>query len=146
MLRSLLSGMMIFGLLGCGGGYSQESEAVSTVSASGTLTYKGKPLSGFVVAFQPSGGQRAAMGVTDEAGKFVLGTNAKDDGAVPGPNKVSVVWQPPEDDGMGNVIDDPSKLPKPPVQIPVMYSSPETSGLLVDVPEGGSSELVVELK
>lgn len=146
MLRFPLLGLLIFGLMGCGGGYSQESEAVTTVSASGTLTYKGKPLSGFVVAFQPAGGQRAAIGVTDDAGKFVLGTNAKDDGAVPGANKVSVVWQPPEDDGMGDVIDDPSKLPKPPVQIPVMYASPETSGLLIDVPEGGSSELLVELK
>lgn len=146
MVRSLLSAVVILALVGCGGGYSQESEAVSTVSASGTLTYKGKPLPGFVVAFQPADGKRAATGVTDEAGKFVLGTNTKDDGAVPGANKVSVVWQPPEDDGMGNVIDDPSKLPKPPVQLPAIYASPETSGLLVEIPEGGSSELVVELK
>lgn len=135
-----------FAMIGCGGDYSQQSEAVDTVEASGTLTFKGKPLAGFQVAFHPADGKRISIGVSDASGKFVLGTNTKDDGAVPGINKVSVVWQPPEDDGMGNVIDDPSKLPKAPVQLPPKYASPETSGIQLEVPEGGSSELTVVLE
>lgn len=145
-MRLIVCGIVLALMIGCGGDYSQQAEAVATVAASGTLTFKGKPLSGFQVAFHPADGKRPALGITDEAGKFVLGTNTRDDGVVAGISKVSVVWQSPEDDGMGNVIDDPSKLPKAPVQIPAKYASPETSGIQVEVPDGGSSELTVALE
>ncbi|MFM8728761.1 MAG: hypothetical protein ACKON9_26990 [Planctomycetaceae bacterium] len=130
---------------GCGGSYEPQAEIFQTVTAAGVLTWKGKPLPGFVVSVHPADGKRTASGTTDGEGKFQLGTNTAGDGAVPGSHKISVVWQPPEDDGMGNVIDDPSKLPKPPVQLPPKYASPDTSGISLEIPESGSSELKLDL-
>jgi len=132
-------------IAGCGGSYEPKAEIFQTVTAAGVLTWKGKPLSGFVVSVHPADGKRTASGTTDAEGKFQLGTNTAGDGAVPGSHKISVVWQPPEDDGMGNVIDDPSKLPKPPVQLPPKYASPDTSGISLEIPESGSSELKLDL-
>jgi hypothetical protein len=44
------------------------------------------------------------------------------------------------------VIDDPSLLPKPSVQIPARYASPETSKLTQEVPAGGLTDLKIDLK
>lgn len=132
-------------LIGCGGSYEPKAEIFQTVSAEGVLTLKGKPLPGFVVSVHPADGKRTASGTTDADGRFKLGTNSAGDGAVPGSHRISVVWQPPEDDGMGGVIDDPRKLPKPPVQIPAKYASPDTSGITLEIPESGSSELKLDL-
>ncbi len=139
----LLSATLL--LAGCGGNYTPEAEIFRTVSASGVLTYKGKPLAGFTVTLHPAGDQRTASGTTDTEGRFTLGTNAVGDGAVPGTHKVSVIWQPPEDDGLGSTVEDPKKLPKPPVQFPAKYASPEDSGLSLEIPESGSSELKLDL-
>ena len=95
-------------VMGCGGSYEPQAEVFQTTTASGVLTWKGKPLPGFIVSVHPADGKRTASGTTDAEGRFTLGTNAVGDGAVAGTHKVSVVWQPPEDDGMGAVIDDPS--------------------------------------
>ena len=130
--------------VGCTG--EPKAEVFKTVSAGGTLTFKGKPLPGFLVSFQPTESSRTATGVTDSEGKFVLGTNAPGDGAVAGQHSVAVVWQPPVDDGMGDVIDDPAKLPKPPVNLPVNYASVKTSGIRVEIPEEGNTEIAVELE
>ena len=132
-------------VMGCGGSYEPQAEVFQTTTASGVLTWKGKPLPGFIVSVHPADGKHIASGTTDAEGRFTLGTNAVGDGAVAGTHKVSVVWQPPEDDGMGAVIDDPSKLPKPPVTLPAKYASPETSGLTLEIPESGSSELKLDL-
>lgn len=130
---------------GCSSSYSPEAQVFVTVNAAGTLLYKGKPLPGFLVVLHPAEGQRTASGVTDTEGRFVLGTNSLGDGATVGNHKVSIVWQPPEDDGLGSTVDDPRKLPKAPVQLPPTLSSPETSQLTLNVPEGGSSDLKIEI-
>lgn len=122
------------------------ADTVDTVSASGTLTYKGKPLSGYQVNFQPVSGERPARAISDTEGKFVLGTNDTGDGAAPGSHKVTVVWAAPSDDGMGEIIDDPSKMPKAPIEIPAKYHAVETSGLELDIPSGGTEDLKVELE
>ena len=121
------------------------ADIVDTVSASGTLTYQGNALQGYQVSFQPVSGERPATAISDAEGKFVLGTNDTGDGAVPGMNKVAVVWVAPSDDGMGEVIDDPAKLPRAPKEIPAKYHAVETSGLQMDIPPGGSQDLRVEL-
>jgi len=132
-------------LCGCGSDYTPQAEIFKTVSASGVLTFKGKPLSGFIVTLHPSGEQRTASGTTDAEGRFTLGTNAPGDGAVAGNHKVSVIWQPPEDDGLGSTVEDPQKMPKPPLEIPAKYASPDTSGISLEIPESGSSELKLDL-
>jgi hypothetical protein len=130
---------------GCSSNYSPQAEVFATVKAEGQLLFKGKPLPGFLVSLHPADGQRTASGVTDTEGRFTLGTNTLGDGAIVGNHKVSVVWQPPEDDGLGSTVDDPRKLPKAPVQLPPALSSPDTSQLTLDVPEGGSSQLKIEI-
>lgn len=134
-----------FLLSGCGDNYTPQAEIFKTVAASGVLTFKGKPLNGFIVTLHPEGEKRTASGTSDADGRFVLGTNAPGDGAVAGTHKVSVIWQPPEDDGLGSTVEDPAKLPKPPVQLPPKYASPETSGITLEIPESGSSELKLDL-
>jgi len=132
-------------LCGCGSDYTPQAEIFKTVSASGVLTFKGKPLSGFIVTLHPAGEQRTASGTTDAEGRFTLGTNAPGDGAVAGNHKVSVIWQPPEDDGLGSTVEDPKKMPKPPLEIPAKYASPDTSEITLEIPESGSSELKLDL-
>lgn len=131
--------------LGCSSDYSPQAEVFATVKAEGVLLFKGKPLPGFLVSLHPADGKRTASGLTDAEGRFSLGTNALGDGAIAGTHKVSVVWQPPEDDGLGSTVDDPRKLPKAPVQLPPKFSSPDTSELTVSVPDGGSSDLKIEI-
>ena len=133
---------------GCSGQVGPVGEVIEVVPASGTVTFQGKPLVGFQVTFMPVSGNRPSMGISDATGKFALGTNATGDGAVVGANKVAVVWSPPElaDDTTASAIDDPSKMPKPPVVIPAKYHNPETSGLTAEVPEGGTDTLTIELQ
>jgi len=137
-------------LAGCGRGPGPVAVIEKVVPVSGTLTYQGKPLEGFQVALIPTDGRRPAIGVTDAAGKFTLGTNRAGDGAPPGSHKVAVVWVGPpstEDNSVqGPVIDNPALLPKPPVKIPAKYASAESSGLTQEVPKGGLKDLKIDLK
>ena len=74
-------------VVGCGGG----GEDIGAVPVEGTVTMDGKPLAGAAVAFVgTTEGTRAAAGVTDESGKFVLTTVEQGDGAIPGEYKVTV--------------------------------------------------------
>ncbi len=136
-------------LAGCDDGYAPKAIIEKVVPVSGTLSYQGRPLEYFQVTLQPDGGQRTAVGVTDAAGKFTLGTNKAGDGAPPGPCKISVnfVGPPVEDTaGLEPGIEDPSKLPKPPVKLPAKFGNPETSGLVLDIPAGGVSDLKLDLQ
>ena len=135
-------------IAGCADRYDKQAEIEKTVHVSGTLTFNGTPLESFQVSFIPTDGRRPATGVTDKEGKFTLGTNKPGDGAPPGNCRVAVVYSPPETEASdsGNAIDDPSKMPKPAVNIPAKYSDPETSGLKQDVPKGGVTDLKINLE
>ena len=133
-------------VVGCG---SEGAHIEKVVPVSGTLTYQGKPLEFYQVTFMPEDGRRPAIGITDAAGKFTMGTNDAKDGAPPGMNKIAVVWVgPPSKQAPGSetIIDDPSKLPKPKVKIPDKYNDPATSGLTQDVPASGLSDWKLDLK
>lgn len=71
-------------LVGCGDGKP------SAYPVSGVVTYQDKPVEGAQVIFMTTGG-RPAEGTTDTAGKFVLTTFDKGDGALPGQHKVTIV-------------------------------------------------------
>ena len=119
------------------------------VPVSGTLTYQGKPLEQYRVTFMPTDGRRAAVGITDVAGKFVLGTNDVGDGAPAGKHKVAIVWAPPASAGTPGqeaIVDDTSKLPKPKVKIPEKYGNPDTSGLEQEVPARGIKDVKIDLQ
>jgi hypothetical protein len=112
------------------------------------VTYRGRPLDGYQVTFMPTDGRRPALGVTDAAGKFTLGTNAADDGAPPGAHKVAFVWVPPRtgEPGQETITDNLAKLPKPKVKIPEKYSDPERSGITQEVPKRGATDLKFDLQ
>ena len=148
-LREMSGLLLCVGFLaGCSSQYEYRSETIATVPVSGTLTFKGQPLEYYQVIFFPSDGVRVAAGITDANGKFTLGTNDGGDGAASGSCKVAVNFVgPPSTDAGGNeqIIDDPSKLPKPKVKIPAKYNDPEKSGLIQEVPAAGLTDLKIDL-
>lgn len=135
--------------IGCGSRPGPQAKVEIVVPVSGTLTYQGNPLESYQISFLPMDGRRPAMGTTDAAGKFTLGTNKVGDGAPPGTHKLTIVWlAPPSTDAPGQetIIDDPALLPKPKIQIPDKYSNSDTSGLTQEVPAGGLKDLKIELQ
>ncbi len=108
----------------------------------GKVMYRGTPLTFGSVMFQPEAGQ-PAYGYIQKDGSFYLSTNGDGDGARIGPNKVRVACfetQQPQPDG--TIKDEPGLGP---TLIPTKYNSFEHSGLVVEVPPEGTSELVLEL-
>src|SRR5262245_3535220 len=73
-------------LAGCGG------QGLAPVT--GTLTYKGKPVTNAYVDFSPESGERPSWGQTDQEGRFQLEFDRKNKGAVLGKHKVSVRMRP----------------------------------------------------
>jgi hypothetical protein len=131
----------VIGLVGhgCSGGTNKEQ----TVAVRGVLTHRGQPLSYYSITLAPVEGKRGAAGETDEQGHFVLGTNSEGDGAAPGKHKVGIAYlglPASRPDGQNNFA-----APQPKVKLAPKYTSPETSGLTVDVPPAGSSDLKIEV-
>lgn len=111
------------------------SEKVDTVPAKGTVTYKGKPLEKGQIQLLPEKGP-AAVGLIGN-GTFVLGTNADGDGAPPGKYRATVFSYKENKTRFGETI---SKA-----VIPDRYANPDTSGIVVEIPEGGNEAIKVEL-
>jgi hypothetical protein len=137
---------LALGLFGCGGSDLGRPTLEDVVPVNGTVTYQGQPLENFQVTFRPTDGRKPGVAITDADGKFKLGTNKLDDGCPPGPCKVGVAFAPPGDDGLGEPIDDPSKLPKPKVKVPAKLANPDTSDITVDVPQKGLKDYALDLK
>lgn len=126
-----------------GNGCSDGSNPERTVPASGILTHNGQPLSYYAITLQPFEAHRGAVGETDEQGHFVLGTSSTGDGAPPGKHRVGIAHLGPPSsrpDGQTNFT-----APQPKVKLAAKYASPETSGLTVEVPSSGSSDLKIEV-
>ena len=124
---------------GCSGGSNLER----TVAARGVLTHQGQPLANYALTLQPVEGQRGAVGETDEQGHFTLGTNSQGDGAPPGKHRVGIAYLGPpasRPDGQNNFTP-----PQPKVKLAPKYASPETSGLTIEVPSSGSSDLKIDV-
>jgi hypothetical protein len=146
MLVALIAMVVSMFVVVCGCGSSEPTATiVPTVPASGVVTYQGKPLAGHRITFYPVGDERPASGVTDDQGRFVLGTNGEDDGAVVGIHKVTIV---PE--SLAGTVEPgkevPGMMPVPPSPLPPKYSDVKTSELTVTIPEGGTREIEVKLE
>ncbi len=120
------------------------AEIFPTVPAAGVLTYKGQPLAKHHVTFDPMDGRRAASGVTDAEGKFILGTNDTGDGAVVGIHTVTIVAAPPVDT-VEPGQEGPGMMPIPQSTIPEKFSNKDTSGLTQTIPESGDREIKIDL-
>uniref|UniRef100_A0A7C4QRZ5 Carboxypeptidase regulatory-like domain-containing protein n=1 Tax=Schlesneria paludicola TaxID=360056 RepID=A0A7C4QRZ5_9PLAN len=157
--RQMLAAAPAVALLitGCGGGEA----TIKTVPVSGTVVYKGQPVEGATVSFWGEKAPRAASGITNEKGEFKLSMFKLNDGAVPGPNKVTVVKEPPRDATpapAGNPLEDPTQMARMAQEmsskkatgekplIPARYASQSTTPLVETVPESGSYECVLQLK
>ncbi len=130
---------------GCGEGVV-EPNWPDSVECTGTVMMDGKPLSGVQVLFIPdmSTNGQGGSGTTDDAGKFSSSSrNSKGDiapGVIPGKYRVAFSRMVKPD---GSVwIPDPSSPTGPATvgareEIPLKYSDPARSLMLVEVKAGG---------
>ncbi len=128
MCRNLCLTLGVFLFAGCGGTSEQSSNLLKPVPVKGTVTYKGKPLTGGTIRFEPEDGGREASGNIEPDGSFSLSTFGSADGAVAGTHKVAV--------------EPPSGQPK---ALPAKYKSAASSGIVLEV-SPGKTEYVVDLK
>jgi hypothetical protein len=106
-------------MAGCGGKYA-------THAVEGTLTDSaGKPLSDVLVICERTVEPMVARGITDERGRFRLGTLRPDDGAPLGTYRVALSQQ--------SLADADLPVPR---RFASRYESPETSGINFEVVPG----------
>ena len=134
----------VWSVSGCGNG-QPTGDVVPTVTAKGTLTHKGAPLAYHQVNFFPEKDGRPASGVSGEDGQFVLGTNAPNDGATTGSNRVAVQYVGPPNTNPEAGMNDFSPPPPPKVKIDKKYTNIETSGLTIEIPSSGKSDIQIDL-
>lgn len=133
--------------IGCGG----QGGVDGVVPVSGDVRYQGAPVAGATVIFIPEGASRASSGMTDANGRFTLTTLRANDGVLPGKYRVTVA----KIETSGEMTEEESQQyvekhgTPPPVTskelLPAKYKNADTSGLVAEVPAGGSSDLVFEL-
>lgn len=100
--------LSVMSLVGCGG-----EDVIPTYPVTGTVTQKGKPISGAIVAFTPVAGGPAASGVTDAQGVYTLTTRSSGDGAVEGKYQVTVAkydQKPPAKQPVADKETDPNDI------------------------------------
>lgn len=152
----------------CGCGQGDLNLAIAT----GQVIYKGSPVEGAQVQFLGKDAPRPGAGVTDKDGRFVISTYRFKDGAMIGPNVVTITKVDPsslsaDSEAMppasgGDPGSDPTKLVNmgksqiaaaksktksggPKHLIPEKYSDPKRSKLTADVQAGKSNEFLFEL-
>jgi hypothetical protein len=129
---------------GCGGSTDKwKKDRPQTVPATGKVTLNGEPLEGAQVVLVSKSGSHGASALSAKDGSFHLATFPPDDGVVAGSYKVMVVkslvpeiQEPGEDSTVMTV----AKL-----LVPKKYTSPETSGISIDIPPAGKKDLHFEL-
>jgi len=119
-------------VLGCGGN-KRGANAPALVPVNGTVTLDGKPVSGALVTFIPTGSTRGkgAYGVTDENGRYELSEDGANKGAPAGEYRVVCnKW----------VMPDGSDLPRD------SKVAPDEAGAKEFFPRKYSNEAETELK
>jgi hypothetical protein len=125
---------------GCGG-----SDGPKLAETVGTVTYKGKPLSGAAVVFVPTSGP-AAYGSTDEKGEFSLSTTG-DRGAMVGKGQIAITAYEQLAEKKTEEQLTAADLKKMNTSlIPTKYGRPETSGLEAEIKPDVKNELKFELQ
>jgi hypothetical protein len=106
--------------------------------AGGVVTWDGKPAPNAIVTFHADGGGISAVGQTDAAGRFRLGTFAADDGAVAGKHGVRV-------ETIEVVsVDAEGRLTERSV-MPAKYADAKTSGLVAEVTKQGPNKFTFDI-
>lgn len=129
---------------------------VAVISATGEITYQGKPVDAALVTFMPNSAEgRGAAGYTDANGKFQLTTQgALTNGCLPGKYLVTVTKNIAVDSS-GNPVKVPEEPPSPIAAVeapptyksfvPKKYGNAETSGLEAEVLQKGTNHFVFSL-
>ena len=127
------------GLTGCGDSGGKDKPKLAP--AAGIARFKGNPVADAVVTFYPEKGP-AAQGKTDAKGAFQIKFNGQL-GAVVGKNKVTVITvtqqgeiPPATGDAMKYAVTNTFSK---------KYTDPATTDLIVDIPDAGNTELVLDL-
>ncbi len=146
---------------GCPGG---GEGGLDTIPVTGTVTLDGSPLAGARVSFSPKGGGRAAVGLTDESGRFELTTNVAGDGALAGSYGVAISKTAAAPSAAA--ADDPrarggdltpeqiqamqaaaagAKAPGAQSLLPAKYGSADTSGFTAEVKAGEANDFTFKM-
>jgi hypothetical protein len=124
---------LVMAVAGCSG----DPGMVTAVPASGTVKFDGKPLESGSISFVPEKGRPASGAIKD--GKFTMTTYTENDGAIPGKHAVAVTsYKEVQIRGAS----EPQQVPT----IPEIYLKPTTSGIAIDVPPGGKTDIAIDLK
>jgi hypothetical protein len=146
---------VVFSVQGCGGSGADLPE---TVPVTGKVIFKGAPLTGAAVRFYREGASdRPAVGTTDSKGVFNLTTFNTNDGAQPGPYKVTILMVAKNGASTDKVaVYDPSsadmsqfEMPmsdEPESAIPAIYASPASTPLKQTVTESGPNDFKLEIE
>lgn len=129
-------------------GCDQTQGLSGLVPAEGTVTFQGAPVEGATVTFAPQGNaMRAAAGMTDAQGKFVLKTIGEQDGVMPGDYMVTVTKFSSESQSLSQEEMEKyiAEHGAPPTveqtnALPEKYERTGTSGLTATVAEGQSNQ------
>lgn len=156
---AIVTSLLMIASGGCG-----RSDRPNTVPVSGKVTLDGVPVEGASVMFRPEGPGRPGTALTDANGIYSLSSYGEpNDGAVPGIYTVAVIKiggpgasalagaAPPQADPNAlSTIDGTSeanaaKVPETEYFVPRKYTDPATSGLKLTIPDGGGSDINLEL-
>lgn len=151
-----LSSLLALAFIGCGdAGDEWTKNQPATSEASGIITLDGKPIEGASIVAAPDGGQHAANSISAADGSFSLRAFRSKEGAVPGKYLVAASkttendaalpdFDPGEDAEHANApVEGPAAGWKN--LLPKKYASPSTSGIVIEVPADGVSDLKIEL-
>lgn len=137
MASGILAIVAAFTLAGCGNRRDKWLETrLETLAAGGTVTFKGKPVQAGTVMFLAEDGRLAATAVTDEAGRFKLGTYRPNDGAPVG-RYIVFIEKTTETFVPAKSPDDSESPPVITHHLPEHYRDRQRSGLTAEVrPDG----------
>ncbi|WP_425614147.1 carboxypeptidase-like regulatory domain-containing protein [Anatilimnocola sp. NA78] len=135
---------VVLSLVGCTGGGPAGPEQLPTVPAAGTVTYQGSPIANADVSFQHSEGKVTATAKTGSDGRFALKSYGEKEGAPAGKYTLTVSVSGAQEIEPGVLAPEPPGGFKSP--IPAKFGSTTTSGLSLEIPPAGSTDLKVELK
>jgi hypothetical protein len=141
--------LCVLSIIGC-----NRSPIPGLVPASGTILLDGQPIDGVSIVFTPQTGttsDRIASTVSLENGTFILNTLGHS-GALPGKYNVVLLKEtliskvsPEEEEKMlrdGEIPPEPEHV----YHIPKHYQSAATSGIVIEIPEKGNTNIRIELQ
>lgn len=138
---------IVAALAPCGCGHHRDKwleTRLETLAAGGTVTFKRKPVQAGTVMFLAEDGRLAATALTDDAGRFTLGTYRPGDGAPVG-RYVVVIEKTTEKFVPAHSPDESESLPVITHHLPERYRDRQRSGLTAEVSRDGPNVFSFDL-